>query len=43
MQAHKYGVMAERTERLHNEALQKASEEVRRALLGELNAYEEGS
>ncbi len=34
--AHKYRVMAERTERLRNEALQKASEEVRRTLLGEL-------
>lgn len=41
VQAHKYGVMAERTERLRNVALQKASEEVRRALLGELNTYEE--
>lgn len=41
VQAHKYGVMAERTERLRDEALQKASEEVRLALLGELDAYEE--
>jgi hypothetical protein len=43
IQAHKYSVMAERTERLHSESLQKASGEVRRALLGELNTYEEGS
>jgi hypothetical protein len=43
MQAHKYGVMAERTERLRNESLQKASDEVRRALLDELNASEEES
>jgi hypothetical protein len=33
--------MAERTERLRDEALQKASEEVRLALLGELDEYEE--
>jgi hypothetical protein len=43
IQAHKYEVMAERTERLRNEALQKASEEVRQALLGELNTSEEES
>ncbi len=43
IQAHKYGVMAERTERLRNEALHKASNEVRRALLDELNASEEES
>jgi hypothetical protein len=43
VQAHKYGVMAERTERLRDEALQKASDEVRRALLDELNAFEEES
>ncbi len=41
VQAHKYGVMAERTERLRDEALQKTSEDVRRALLAELNAQEE--
>lgn len=41
IQAQKYGVMAERTERLVAEALQKASEEVRLALLGELNTSEE--
>ncbi|HLZ56516.1 MAG TPA: hypothetical protein VKR06_06165 [Ktedonosporobacter sp.] len=41
VQAHKYGVMAERTECLRDEALQKASDEVRQALLGELNTYEE--
>lgn len=40
VQAHKHGVMAERTERLRNEALQKASEEVRLALLGELTTSE---
>jgi hypothetical protein len=33
--------MADRTERLRNESLQKASEEVRQALLGELATYEE--
>lgn len=43
VQAQKYGVMAERTERLRNEALQKASEETRRALLEELGTYEEES
>jgi hypothetical protein len=43
IQARKYGVMAERTERLSNKALQKASEEVRLALLGELNTFEEES
>lgn len=41
VQAHKYGVMAERTERLRDESLQKASDEVRQALLGELTMYEE--
>ncbi len=41
VQAHKYGVMADRTERLRNESLQKAREEVRQALLGELATYEE--
>lgn len=40
IQAHKYRVMAERTERLRNEALHKASEEVRLALLGELTTSE---
>lgn len=39
-QAHKYGVMVERTERLRDEALQKASDEVRRALLDERNSSE---
>jgi len=43
IQAHKYGVMVERTERFRNKALQKASEEVRLALLGELNSSEEES
>jgi DNA-binding NtrC family response regulator len=43
VQAHKYGVMAERTERLRDKALKIASEEVRLALLGELNTYEEQS
>jgi hypothetical protein len=43
IQAHKYRVMAERTERLRNEALHKASEEVRRALLDELTTSEEES
>lgn len=43
VQAQKYGVMAERTERLRNEALQKASEETRRALLDEISTYEEES
>jgi hypothetical protein len=43
VQAHKYGVMAERTERLRNEGLQKASDEVCQALLSELNTYEEQS
>jgi hypothetical protein len=37
VQAHKHGVMAERTERIQQGALQKASEEVRQALLAELN------
>jgi uncharacterized membrane protein len=41
VQAQKYGIMAERTERLRNESLQKASEETRRALLDELSTYEE--
>lgn len=41
VQAQKNRVMAERTERLRNEALQKASEETRRALLEELGTYEE--
>jgi hypothetical protein len=41
VQAHKYGVMAKRTERLRDEALQKTSEEVRRALLAELYGQEE--
>jgi hypothetical protein len=35
--------MAERTERLRNEALHKAGEEVRFALLGELTTSEEES
>ena len=43
IQAHKFRVMAERTERLRNEALHKASEEVRRALLDELTTSEEES
>jgi hypothetical protein len=42
-QAYKYGVMAERTERLRDNALQKASNEVRRALLDELNISQEES
>jgi len=33
--------MAERTERLCDRSLQKASEEVRQTLLGELDTYEE--
>jgi len=41
VQAHRYAVMAERTERLRDEALQKASDEVRRALLDELISSEE--
>jgi hypothetical protein len=41
VQAHKYGVMAERTEHLRDEALQKASDEVRQALLDEFNASQE--
>jgi len=43
VQAHKYAVMAERTERLRDEALHKASDEVRHALLYELNTAEEES
>jgi len=43
VQAHKYSVMAERTEHLRDKALQKASDEVRRALLDELNAAGEDS
>lgn len=42
VQAHKYSVMAERTERLREEALHKASDEVRQALLDELNTSQEG-
>ncbi|HEU5378999.1 MAG TPA: hypothetical protein VFV38_26550 [Ktedonobacteraceae bacterium] len=41
VQAHKYGVMAKRTEHLRDEALQKTSEEIRRALLAELHEQEE--
>lgn len=41
VQTHRYGVMANRTERLRDTALQKASDEVRRALLDEFNASQE--
>jgi hypothetical protein len=41
VQAHRYAVMAERTEQLRDEALQKASDEIRQALLDELNSFEE--
>lgn len=40
VQGQKYGVMADRTERLSHDALQKASEETRRALLDELSEFE---